>query len=138
MLPYHIPKAGGNTVDWLQRYELIRPILLKEKTVSQIHSESGISTRTLLRYLLRYRETNGKLESLADQSRAPHSNPNWFTPQDKDAVINYKLQHPHLSARQIAQDLTESGVLKINYHSVASILKAHRISTPFFSISRPN
>ena len=125
-------------MDPTQRYEMIRPILKHEKQVEQVAQETGISSRTLYRYLKRYRDSCGKLESLADKSHAPHSHPNWFTESDKDEVVSYKLQHPHKSSRQIAQDLTESGVLKINYHSVADILKAHRLGAPFFSTRRPN
>ena len=42
-------------MDATQRYELIRPILHKEKTIGQVHSESGISIRTLGRYLKQFR-----------------------------------------------------------------------------------
>ena len=121
-----------------QRYEIIRPILKHEKQVEQVAQETGISSRTLQRYLKRYRDSGGKLESLADISHAPHSHPNWFTEEDKDEVVWYKQKNPHKSARQIAHELTESEVVKINYHSVADILKAHRLSTPFFSTRRPN
>ena len=39
-----------------QRYELIRPIIHKEKTIQQVHEENDISIRTLRRYLKRFRE----------------------------------------------------------------------------------
>ncbi len=70
-----------------QRYELIRPILLNEKTVEQVHSESVKSTRTLRRYLLRFREGNGEIESLADKSSAAHSHPKWFTSEQKALAV---------------------------------------------------
>ena len=125
-------------MDPTQRYEIIRPILVHDKSVKQVSQETGISRRTIQRYLKRYRDSGGKLESLADKSHAPHSHPHWFTEEDKDEVVWYKQEHPHTSARQIARELTEDGVLKINYHSVADILKTHRLSTPFFLTRHPN
>ena len=38
-------------MDCTQRYELIRPILQGDKTVRQVAKASGISKRTLYRYL---------------------------------------------------------------------------------------
>jgi len=82
--------------------------------------------------LKRYRESNGKIESLADKSNAPHFHPNWFTEEDKDKVVWYKLQHPEKSARQIAKELSDTGVLQIGYHSVSDILKQRRLTENFF------
>ena len=84
-----------------ERYELIRPIIHKTKTIQQVHEENDISIRTLGRYLLRFREGNGQIESLADRSSAAHSHPKWFTSEQKALVVQYKLQNPPISARQI-------------------------------------
>ena len=73
------------------------------------------------------------MEGLADKSHANHSHPRWLTPEDRDKVIKYKLQHPHLSSRQIAEALTQEGVVKIRYRAVANILKERGLTTPFLS-----
>ena len=125
-------------MDATQRYELIRPILLKEKTIGQVHSESGISIRTLGRYLSRFRESGGNVESLADKPSASHSHPNWLTEEQKDVVVDYKQKHPDKSSRQIAQELTDSGILKISYGSVINVLKQRRFSPPFFPMTPSN
>lgn len=122
----------------IQRYELIRPILQGEKSVSLVHKETGVPIRTLHRYVKRFRQSNGQLESLADKSRAPHTHPRSFTEAQKDLVVHYKLNHPEKSARQIAAELTETGTLSINYHSVADILKQRGVSNPPFSINQSN
>ena len=96
-------------MDSIQRYELIRPILRQGKSIKQVHQETGISIRTLYRYLKRFRDGNGQIESLADKSHAAHTHPRWFTSEDKAKVIEYFRQHPHKSASQIAKDLTETG-----------------------------
>jgi predicted DNA-binding transcriptional regulator YafY len=122
----------------IQRYELIRPILSGEKSVSQVASETEIPIRTLYRYVKRFRESGGQLESLADKSRAPHTRAKMFRETDKDLIINYKLNHPQKSVRTIASELTESGTLSINYHSVADIIRQRGVSHPPFLINRKN
>ena len=37
---------GGNVMDPIQRYELIRPILQREKTVKQVHQETNVPMET--------------------------------------------------------------------------------------------
>ena len=39
-----------------QRYELIRPIVRNEKTVKQVHLETGIPISTLYRYVKLFRD----------------------------------------------------------------------------------
>lgn len=121
-----------------QRYELIRPILKHEKTPKQISAETNFALSNIYRYLKRLREGNGSIESLADRSHAIHSHPKRLTQEDKDKVVQYKLQHPHLSSRQIAKALAKEDILQINYHSVADILKERGLATPFFPTSHPS
>ena len=125
-------------MDATKRYELIRPILKQEKTIEQVHTESGISSRTLRRYLKRFRESDGAIESLMDKPPASHSHPNWLTEEQKDIVVDYKQKHPDKSSRPIANELTDNGILTISYRSVVNILSDHRISPPFCPINRPN
>lgn len=123
-----------------ERYELIRPILQKEKTVKEVYSETEVPISTLYRYLTRFlicssaslRKGNERIESLALKSRAPHSNPHWFTEEQKDRVILYKFQNPEKSARQIAKDLASDGILQISYHTVSDILKQRQLTNNFF------
>ncbi len=119
-----------------QRYELIRPIVHQEKTVDQVSIESGVPASTLYRYLKRLREGSGEIESLADKSSAPDSNPKWFTEEQKALVIQYKLENPPISARQISRDLAEKGILEINHHSVADLLKERGLTGEFFLTHR--
>ena len=125
-------------MDPIECYKLILPILEKEKSVKQVHKETNTPIRNIYRYLKHFREGNGKLESLADKSHAAHSHPNWLTQEDKHKVVQYKLQHPHKSSRQLAADMTNEGILQISYHSVSDMLKERGLATPFFSISHPN
>lgn len=116
----------------LQRYELIRPILNGEKSVKEVHNETGVPIPTLYRYLKRFREGNFKIESLADKSHAPQSHPHWFTEEQKDKVVLHKVQNPEKSTRQIATDLSANGILQISYHSVSNILNQRRLTDNFF------
>lgn len=121
----------------IQRYELIRPILQGEKSVKQVHQETKVPLSTLYRYLKRFREGNGTIETLADKSRGAHSHPHWFTSEQKELLVQYKLANPEKSARQISRDLEEKKILKISYHSVTNILKQRGLTEKFF-LSNPS
>ncbi len=117
----------------LQRYEIIRSILKGEKTPKQASEETNVPLSTIYYYLKRFQKGDGHMESLADKSHANNSHPNWLTEENKNKVVLYRLQHSHLSSRQIAKALTEENILQINYHSVANILKERGLDAPFFS-----
>lgn len=122
----------------IQRYELIRPILKHEKTPKQVSEETNVALSNIYRYLKRLREGGENIESLADKSHANHSNPRWLTREDNAKVIQYKLQHPHLSSRQIAKALAQEGILQTHDRTVSNILVEHGLTAPFFSINHPN
>ena len=121
-----------------ERYERIRPILQQEKTIREVHTETEISISTLYRYLKRFRDSEGQLESLADKSHAADFHPNGFTEEDKDQVVSDKLMNPHKSNRQIAKELTEQKSLSISGRSVDKILAQRRLTDIFFSTSLPS
>ncbi len=121
-----------------QKYELIRPILKGENPPKKASEETGIPLSTIYHYLKRFREGGGNIESLNDKSHANQSHPRWLTQEDRDKVIQYKLQHPHLSSRQIAEDLTREGNLKVHYRTVINMLKEHGLTAPFFSTNHTN
>ena len=50
------------------------------------------------------------METLADKSHANQSHPKWLTQEDKEKVIQYKLEHPHLSSRRVAKALAKEGI----------------------------
>lgn len=122
----------------IQRYELIRPILKKERTPEQVSKETNVPLSTIYSYIKRFQDGGESIESLADKPHASRSHPKWFTQEDKDKVIQYKLQHPHLSSRQIAKTLSDEGILQISYHSVTNILDSCGLSTPFLSTGHLN
>ncbi len=122
----------------IQRYELVRPILKKEKTPEQISKETNIPLSTIYYYLKRFQDGDENIESLADKPHANRSHPKWLSQENKDKVIQYKLQYPYLSSRQIAKTLSNEGILQISYHSVADILDSCGLSTPFLPTSHLN
>ncbi len=115
-----------------QKYELIRPILKGEKTPKQASEETGIPLSTIYYHLKSLQEGGGNIESLVNKSHTNQSHPRWLSQEDKGKVVQYKLQHPHLSSRQIAEALVREGILKIHYRTVVNILKEHGLTTPFF------
>jgi len=125
-------------VNALQRYELIRPILKSEKTPKQVSEETGVPLSTIYYYLKLLRESGGDIKSLEDKSHTIHSHPKRLTRADKDKVAQYKLQHPHLSSRQITEALAQEGILQIHDRTVANILRERGLTTPFLWTSHPN
>ena len=121
-----------------QKYELIRPIVKQEKTPKQVSEETGVPLSSIYRYLKRLREGGGEIDSLADRSHAIRSHPKRLTQEGKDKITQYKLQHPHLSSRQLAEALAQEGILQIHYRTVGNILRERGLTTPFFSTSHPN
>ena len=122
----------------IKKYELIRSILKREKSPEQVSKETKTPLSTIYHYLNKFRKGSENIEDFADNSHASHSRPKWLTQENKDKVVQYKLQHPHLSSRQIAKALTKEGILQISNHSVADILKECGLSTPFLSIRHLN
>ena len=122
----------------MQKYELIRPILKGEKSPKQVSEEKEVPFSNIYRYLKRFREDDGKMESLADKSHANQSHPRWLTQKDKDKIVQYKLQHPHFSSRMMAKELTREGILKIHDRTVANILRERGLTTPFLPINHSN
>ena len=121
-----------------QKYELIRPILKGEKTPKQASEEAGIPLSTIYYYLKRLKEGGDSIESLAAISHANKSHPRWLSQEDKDKVVHYKLQHPHLSSRQMAKLLAQRNILKIHGRTVSNILKEHCLTAPFLSVNHTN
>ena len=122
----------------IQRYEMIRSILKREKSPDQVSKETNSPLSTIYYYLKKFRKGSENIEDLTDKSHASHSHPKWLTQENKDKVVQYKLQHPHLSSRQIAKALTKEGILPISYHSVADILDNSGLTTPFLPTNPPN
>lgn len=91
---------------------------------------------TLYHYLRCFREGDGQIGSLADKPLGSYSHPNWFTKEDKDKVVLYKVKHPEKSTRQIARELSEANILQISYHSVSDILKQRSLTEIFFWINQ--
>ena len=122
----------------IQRYELIRPILKKERTPEQVSKETNVPLSTIYYYIKKFQDGGENIESLADKPHASRSHPKWLTQENKDKVIQYKLQYPHLSSRQIAKTLTDEGILQVSYHSVADILDSCGLPTPFLPTGKTN
>jgi len=130
--------SGGSALNTIQRYELIRPILNGERKPKQVSEEKGVPLSNIYRYLKRLRESDGSTEGLADRSHAIRSHPKRLTREDKDKVAQYKLQHPHLSSRQITEALAQEGILQIHDRTVANILRERGLTTPFLWTSHTN
>ena len=130
--------SEGEAVNSHQRYELIRPILKGGKKPKQVSEDESVPLVSIYRYLKRFRASGGDIESLTDKSHAILSHPKWLTCEDKDKVVQYKLQHPHLRSRKIAKALANEGILDIHYRTVVNVLKERALTAPFFPTNHTN
>lgn len=121
-----------------KKYEIIRSILKHEKSPGEISKETKTPLSTIYHFLKRFRKGGENIEALADKPHANYSHPKWLSQEDKDKVVQYKLQHPHLSSHQIAESMSKEGILQISYNSVSDILKKSGFSAPFLPISHLN
>ena len=107
-----------------------------------MHLETGIPISTLYHYVKRFREGGEEISALSDKSRKPHSHPSWLTEQQKEIVVEYKIQNPLASTIQIAKSLASEGILQISNRTVANILNQRGLkpefffTTPYNSLSR--
>jgi transposase len=91
---------------WLRvmiRYPLV--VLVEQGKLSQaeVAREMGLSVRQVRRVLRRYRESGGKLESLAYQRW--HPAPNVLPERVREEIWRLHREYPHWSAPAIAEAL---------------------------------
>ena len=81
----------------------------------------GIPRSTYYGWLKRYRQGGAK-----GLERKPRDGPAWnrLTPTERQTVIDQALHHPHLTPRELAFSITDTGETSVGESSVYRILKA--------------
>lgn len=88
----------------IQRYELIRPILRKEKKPNQVSKETDVPLSTIYYYLKRFQDGGGNIENLADKTHAIRSNPKWLTQEKQDKVVQAPASPPEFPSNRQSYD----------------------------------
>jgi transposase InsO family protein len=86
-----------------QRNEFISQWLKRERPVTELSREYGISRKTAYKWLQRFQE-NGRA-GLAEGSRAPHHSPQAIAEPTAEAIIAERQRHPSWGARKILERL---------------------------------
>jgi transposase len=116
--------------DALARYEVIRPILKRERTLAQQSRLTGLSYWRLWRDLRHFRRAG--LLGLIDRRTLPHrrGRPPIETrlPQEiQQHIIRLAMAHP-FTARELARIVRECYHQPIDYHGIQRVLAQHRLS----------
>jgi transposase InsO family protein len=117
---------GEKTVEH-KRNEFVAEAVAKEKNISELCREYGITRKTGYKWLERYRQG----ESLTDRSHAPVTRP-WRTPPEMEkTVIMERNKHPTWGARKLVRSLENKGYTNLPAPStVCSMLKRRGLVDP--------
>ena len=116
--------------DALARYEEIRPVLKRERTLAQHSRETGLNYWRLWRHLRRF-QSEGLL-GLLDQRKLPHS---WgkaaieaLLPRHiQQHVVQLAIAHP-FTERELARIVREAYHLSVDHRGVRRVLEWHHLS----------
>lgn len=103
------------------RYPLVVLVEQGRLTQAEAAGEMGLSTRQVRRVLCRYRQSGGKLESLAYQRR--HPAPNALPERVREEIRRLHRQSPHWSAPAIAEALAAAEGIVVHRGTVHRLLR---------------
>ncbi len=109
---------------WLRvmvRYPLVVLVEQGRLTQAEAAREMGLSARQVRRVLHRYRESGGKLESLAYQRR--HRAPNALPEAVREGIRRLQRDYPHWSAPAIAEALLATEGVAVHRSTVHRLLR---------------
>jgi transposase InsO family protein len=116
--------------DALARYEEIRPILKRERTLAQHSRETGLNYWRLWRHLRRFRR-NG-LPGLMDQRKLPH--PWGKTPLEErlprhiqQHLVQLAIAHPFTDC-ELARIVWEAYHVSVDHRGIRRVLEWHHLS----------
>jgi hypothetical protein len=116
--------------DALARYEEIRPILTRQRTLPQHSRETGLNDWRLWRHLRRFRR--GGLLGLLDQRKLPHA---WgktaieaLLPRHvQQHLVQLASAHP-CTDRELARIVREAYHLSVDHRGIRRVLAWHHLS----------
>jgi transposase InsO family protein len=105
-----------------KKLDVVLDYINKRKATGQLCRENGISSRTIRRWVKRYRE--GGITNLEYKSRTPKCHSNRTSGEIEDLVIKTKLEKPYYGSRMIKYLL---GV-NISHMTVSRILRRYNLT----------
>src|SRR4030042_2802381 len=116
------------------RYALVVLVEQGRLTQGEAAREMGLSVRQVRRVLQRYRESGGRLESLAYQRR--HPAPNALAEKVQEEIRRFHREYPHWSAPAIAEALLATEGVSVHRSTVHRLLRQEN-GRPFPRQRRP-
>lgn len=107
-----------------ERITLVTHYLTGEASLASLAREAGVSYKTALKWVRRYRE--GGAEALANRSRRPHASPAQTPPELEHQVLAVAVEHPAWGGRKLRARLLALGVDPVPAAStITAILRRH-------------
>ena len=120
-----------------EKYEIIRLIEDSELGVNRTLKELKIPKRTFYNWYSKYKEDG--YDGLAPKNRAANSQWNRIPDQVRNEVVEYALERPELSPRELAHSFTDHKDYFISESSVYRILKRRGlITSPAYMLMQAN
>lgn len=110
-----------------ETYEIIRIVEDSELGVNRTLKELGISKRTFYNWYGKYKEQG--YEGLAPRNRSARTQWNRIPDQIREEVLEYALERPELSPRELAHSIVDHKEYFISESSVYRILKSRGLIT---------
>ena len=108
------------------RIEFVQAALELGSNVSQLCRHFGISRKTGYKWLKRFGEADGDVDSLADQSRRPHRSPRRTPKVMEQTVLQTRDTHPAWGGRKIQAFLLNHGHVGVpGASTITAILRRH-------------
>ena len=129
----------------MSREEFVKKVIAKNKSISELCREYGISRPTGYKWLRRFQEG----ASLSDRSRAPFRTANKTAQETEDLLIKYRREHPAIGAVKIKRIFEDKGYKELPCASTVNAIfkrngmiekEASEAATPYqrFEKESPN
>lgn len=116
-----------------EKYEIIRMVESSDIGVRRTLKQIGISKSTFYEWYRRYHEDG--IDGLKRVSRRPKQFWNRIPDSERQKIIEFALDHPELSCREVAVNYTDSVGYFVSESSVYRILKAAGlVSSPAYAV----
>lgn len=104
-----------------KKYEIIRPVLLKQVTARERANQLSLHENTLSKYIRRFNEAG--ILGLADQRHGPKESSQWLTMEIKAEIFSLYNANPNFSYREIARIVSEKYNRNIDHKSIKRIIQ---------------
>lgn len=110
-----------------EKYEIIRLVEESELGVNRTLQELGIPKRSFYNWYGKYKEKG--FDGLASKRRVPKSQWNRIPDSIRNQIVEYALERPELSPRELAYSITDNKDYFVSESSVYRILKSRGLIT---------